>query len=507
MALPVEISFCRFYFEVCSAQLMCSTETDVNPLRTQHTWIRVKPRIRTLAEIDAFPTMQTLTFSQSIWVRGFRLASGQLSPCAIAIVQRVIGKTRSFSKRTTRDWGKTAQNLSVSNSFSWGIQEKTFVPSSIVRRFFSSPSCFPLVADHCAAESPRRRGDVTRRWGFMSLSKFCWTRNRCGCDFFCDKSWGFLPVSEVSLIAQRSEVCTHCHDGGQTNTQAATPSGSSKLVGTRSPETTTNLSKDDPTLYVHFCSSPLCSLSFLVCRRETDCWPSLSWYQWNGHIRGWVPSEVAVVFRLLNGLPDGQRLKSAGGFPSKYISFGQEQNDKKWNEGRQAKSLSFEKFKFPRSLAILWRSRKAKVAPRPVKWPRAQILWEKGNACIRPNGSEGLWEGIATKKSTRVHLKIERFCSTWSRVKSRTWFVARRYVKFWFCNTCAALWLDVKFKNPGCGLSTFLQTKKSVRFPSPCAQIEKVRVTPNRKTTKVRKNSATSRDRSEARVYVVYVPR
>ena len=76
-------------------------------------------------------------------------------------------------------------------------------------------------------------------------------------------------MSEVSLIAQRSEVCTHCHDGGQTNTQAATPSGSSKLVGTRSPETTTNLSKDDPTLYVHFCSSPLCSLSFLgVSRRN-----------------------------------------------------------------------------------------------------------------------------------------------------------------------------------------------------------------------------------------------
>ena len=53
----------------------------------------------------------------------------------------------------------------------------------------------------------------------------------------------------------------------------------------------------------------------------------------------------------------------------------------------------------------------------------------------------------------------------------------------------AALWLDVKAKNPGCGLSTFLKTKKkSVRFPSPCAQIEKARVTPNHKTTKVRKN-------------------
>ena len=47
---------------------------------------------------------------------------------------------------------------------------------------------------------------------------------------------------------------------------------------------------------VHFSSSPLCSLSFLVCRGGTDCWPSLSWFQWNGHILGWMPSEVAVVF-------------------------------------------------------------------------------------------------------------------------------------------------------------------------------------------------------------------
>ena len=71
----------------------------------------------------------------------------------------------------------------------------------------------------------------------------------------------------------------------------------------------------------------------------------------------------------------------------------------------------------------------------------------------------------------------------------------------------AVLWLDVKAENPRVRISTFLQTKKSVRFPSPCAQIEKVRVTPDHKTTKVRKKSATSRDRSEARVYVVYVPR
>ena len=45
----------------------------------------------------------------------------------------------------------------------------------------------------------------------------------------------------------------------------------------------------------------------------------------------------------------------------------------------------------------------------------------------------------------------------------------------------AALWLDVKPKTPRVRISTFLQTKKSVRFPSPCAQIEKVRVTPDRK--------------------------
>ena len=51
------------------------------------------------------------------------------------------------------------------------------------------------------------------------------------------------------------------------------------------------------------------------------------------------------------------------------------------------------------------------------------------------------------------------------------------------CNTFAVLCLDVKTENPGCGLSTFVQTKKSVHFPSPCAQIEKARVTPNHKTT------------------------
>ena len=64
-----------------------------------------------------------------------------------------------------------------------------------------------------------------------------------------------------------------------------------------------------------------------------------------------------------------------------------------------------------------------------------------------------------------------------------------RNVKFGFCyEHFAALWLDVKAENPVCGLSTFLQTMKSVRFPSPCAQIEKARVTPNHNTAKVRKN-------------------
>ena len=51
---------------------------------------------------------------------------------------------------------------------------------------------------------------------------------------------------------------------------------------------------------------------------------------------------MAVVFRLLNGLPDGQRLKSAGGFPSEYISFGQEQTTIKneTREGKQSRCLS-----------------------------------------------------------------------------------------------------------------------------------------------------------------------
>ena len=42
----------------------------INPLRTQHTWIRVKPHIRLLAEMDAFPTMHACTLSngsEGLW--------------------------------------------------------------------------------------------------------------------------------------------------------------------------------------------------------------------------------------------------------------------------------------------------------------------------------------------------------------------------------------------------------------------------------------------------------
>ena len=58
--------------------------------------------------------------------------------------------------------------------------------------------------------------------------------------------------------------------------------------------------------------------------------------------------------------------------------------------------------------------------------------------------------------------------------------------RFGFATLCCAL-ARRESQKPRVQLSTVLQTKKSVRFPSPCSQIEKVRVTPNHKTTKVRK--------------------
>ena len=58
---------------------------------------------------------------------------------------------------------------------------------------------------------------------------------------------------------------------------------------------------------------------------------------------------------------------------------------------------------------------------------------------------------------------------------------------FGFATHCCALaWLNNL--KVWVRLGALLHAKKSVHFPSPCAQIEEVRVTPNHKTTKVRKN-------------------
>ena len=66
---------------------------------------------------------------------------------------------------------------------------------------------------------------------------------------------------------------------------------------------------------------------------------------------------------------------------------------------------------------------------------------------------------------------------------------------FGFATLCCALaWRETQITRVLLSSSTFLQTKKSVRFPSPCAHIEKVRVTPNRKTTKVRKKNRLRRE-------------
>ena len=59
---------------------------------------------------------------------GFRLALGQLSPLAIATVEIEIGKTRSFSKTRTRDWGKTLKTCPCWTDSVGGLRQ-TFVPS------------------------------------------------------------------------------------------------------------------------------------------------------------------------------------------------------------------------------------------------------------------------------------------------------------------------------------------------------------------------------------------
>ena len=68
---------------------------------------------------------------------------------------------------------------------------------------------------------------------------------------------------------------------------------------------------------------------------------------------------------------------------------------------------------------------------------------------------------------------------------------------FGFAALCCALaWRETESPKPRVRLSTFLQTKKSVRFPSPCAQIEKVRVTPNRKTWFTYQDNVENRGRA-----------
>ena len=161
----------------------------------------------------------SLTFSQSIWVRGFSTGLGATFTLRDRHCTERDRENSKFSKTTTRDWGRQLKTYLCWTVSVGGFRINFCTLFDCWPVFFCPP--FPLAADHNAAESPRRRGDVTRRWVFIPVSKFCWTRNRCGCDFFCDKSWGFLPGSEVSLIAQRSEVCTHCHDRGQTNTPSS----------------------------------------------------------------------------------------------------------------------------------------------------------------------------------------------------------------------------------------------------------------------------------------------
>ena len=112
------------------------------------------------------------------------------------------GKLKVLQRQRLETGGKQLKTCPCRTVSVGGIRKNFFVPSPIVRRFFSSPP-FPLAGSLCCGESlSKGRRDLAS--GFQPVSKFCGTRNRCGCDFFCDESWGFLPSSEV--IAQRSEV-------------------------------------------------------------------------------------------------------------------------------------------------------------------------------------------------------------------------------------------------------------------------------------------------------------
>ena len=53
--------------------------------------------------------------------------------------------------------------------------------------------------------------------------------------------------------------------------------------------------------------------------------------------------------------------------------------DRFWAVFPQSLVVVWKNFEFSRSLLVQWRSRKGKVAPRPVENPRTQIPWEKVN--------------------------------------------------------------------------------------------------------------------------------
>ena len=111
-----------------------------------------------------------LTFSQSIWVRGFLTG---LEATFTLRDRHCTERDRENSKFfTDNDWrlgGRHLKTYPLSNSFSWGIQEKVLYP---LRLFAGS---FLLHLSHwsgslCCGDSSCRRGDVTRRRGSMPVS-------------------------------------------------------------------------------------------------------------------------------------------------------------------------------------------------------------------------------------------------------------------------------------------------------------------------------------------------
>ena len=121
--------------------------------------------------------------SKYLGTRVFDWSRGNFHLARSPLYRERSGKLEVFSKTTTRDWEKTAQNLSVSKNLSWGIQEKLLHP---LRLFAGSFLLHPFPTGRwslCCGES-LSKGQRDSASGFQPVSKFCWTRNRCGCDFF-----------------------------------------------------------------------------------------------------------------------------------------------------------------------------------------------------------------------------------------------------------------------------------------------------------------------------------